>query len=741
MPVAWKSSKQSLASWPAFSPHPQPLSPGYRGEGRYESSYRVVIGSLHVPIRSLMFLTCCCGLLGGVVGAQEPGSLRKFTDAHTRIVWVQDQGTANSDILAVGQRLKLMGFDSDDGTGERAILGELRNYAKPLLTPDGQRVVYSDQQSQKFYVVNWDGTGKKLLGDGLAVDVWRDPRDQVDWVYAAKRVGKPENVTYRNLRRVKLNEPKTSEKVWDQTDVGCDNFQLSADGTRAGGEFPWPNGGVADLRQKTWQKLGQGCWSSIAPDNSGVSWVFDGPHRHLQFHRPDETAGWKVNINSAPDINGAEVFHPRWSNHVRYFGMTGPYSVQGKVNAISGGGPQVEVYLGRFSPDFKTVEAWYPITKNQRGDFYPDVWIAGGEVSQIELPGLKTNTPVAVAAGAWPVVTDGLLFAWNNSAQTNQIPDRTGQPGRACQIQLRGRVVPGRFHDLRFLGGTGSLENLDATLLTAVKSKQTLTVEMLVTPTAASDSIATICEIGPVKDPHIRLRCSGTRLTLTLPSSGANLDLGDTRKTAGPVLMTLTSTPETTAIYLNGRLHDSRKENLEIASWLTAEVRLGSPDWRGSLEAITVYSRSLSPEEIERQSKVTLQRLAQRRAIVQTLVTAKCVERSTIPPPAQILPYRRALAVHEFEVQKIAADPRVKNKKSAVGSRLKAGDRILVARWVILDGQVLPEAANPKAGDSAELVLESVDDHPELKSERQILDVAELDLPLYYDVSEPVQKP
>ena len=373
-------------------------------------------------------LTCPCW-------SQEASPLHDFTGSHTRIVWVQDFSPANGDILTQGQRLKLMGIDSEDGRGERVLLGEMKNYAKPLLTPDGKRVVFSDQQIQKFYVVNWDGSGKKLLGDGLAVDVWRDPRDGVDWVYAGKRVGKPELVTYRGLRRIKLNEPKSSQKVWDQTAVGCDNFQLSADGTKAGGEFPWPNGGVADLTKKTWQKLEQGCWASIAPDNSGLSWVFDGPHRHLQLHRPDQPDGWKVNVSGAPDFNGAEGFHPRWSNHVRYFGMTGPFNVKGAVNYISGGGPQIEIHLGRFSADFKTVEAWHQVTQNARADFYPDVWISGGETSVIELPGLK-NSPPPMVAPTWPVITDGLLFAWNNGSQTNQIADRPGHPGRASQIAL-----------------------------------------------------------------------------------------------------------------------------------------------------------------------------------------------------------------------------------------------------------------------------------------------------------------
>ena len=679
-----------------------------------------------------VWLLIFCSLHMGVALAQEPSSLRSFTEAHTRVVWVQDQGPNNSDILAVGHRLKLMGFDSEDGKGEREILGELRNYAKPLLSPDGQRVVYSDQHSHKFYVVNWDGTDKKTLGDGLAVDVWRDPHDGVDWVYAAKRVGKPVNVTYRNLRRVRLDDPKTTEKVWDQTEIGCDNFQLSADGTRAGGEFPWPNGGVADLQKKTWQKLEQGCWSSIAPDNSGVSWVFDGPHRNLRFHRPDQTAAWKVNINAAPDFGGAEVFHPRWSNHVRYFGMTGPYSVQGKVNLISGGGPQVEVYLGRFSPDFESVEAWHRVTNNQRGDFYPDVWIEGGETSAVDLPGLKQSSLlVAPAPAKWPVITDGLLFAWNNGAQTNQLPDAAGEAGRVCEMKLQGRVVPGRFHDLRLFGGTATLENLDAVLLEAVKSTRELTIEMLMTHGEPLSFPVPFCQIGPAKDPHVEVKLDGKKIGVKVSDSGS-ISWSSARVPAPAEVVTLTLTPEKVLVYIDGVVSHSQSMGPNFQDWKSGEIRLGNK-WRGSLEAVTVYSRALNTLEIQLLGAVTRQRLGQRKPIAQNRVVAKCIERSTIPPPAQILPYRRALAVHEFEVEEILADSQAKNDKLGI----KKGARILVARWVILDGQVLPEGAQPVVGASTELALELVDDHPELKSERQILDVTELDLPLYYDVLEP----
>ncbi len=69
----------------------------------------------------------------------------QLTGEPTRVVWVQDQSPDNGDTIVTGKLLKLMGFDSRDGRGERPILNEVQNYAKPLFTPDGKQIVFSDR--------------------------------------------------------------------------------------------------------------------------------------------------------------------------------------------------------------------------------------------------------------------------------------------------------------------------------------------------------------------------------------------------------------------------------------------------------------------------------------------------------------------------------------------------------------------------------------------------------------------
>jgi len=156
--------------------------------------------------------------------------------------------------------------------------------------------------------------------------------------------------------------------------VDADNFQLSADGTRAAGLFPWPDGGVADLEAGTWQRHGRGCWASMCPDNSYRFWIFDGAHRHVILHAPGGAAPALVSINTAPELRDAEVYHPRWTNSPRHFVVTGPYLTRKGANKIRGGGPEIEIFLGRFDAGWRTVERWVRLTHNRRADLFPDAW-------------------------------------------------------------------------------------------------------------------------------------------------------------------------------------------------------------------------------------------------------------------------------------------------------------------------------------------------------------------------------
>jgi hypothetical protein len=318
-----------------------------------------------------ILLTACVGCIGASELAAGPAEVRAVTGAGTRVVWVQHDG---KDPEAIGDRLALMGFDSEDGRGERVILGQRGSYVKPMITPRGDRIVFSTRVKPgpaEIFIVNWDGSDRRKLGDGFALGLWRNPVDDGEWVYVGTENKEWE---FGTISRFRIDRPEKRELVWNTTLVSIDNFQVSADGRYAGGMFPWPDAAIADLQARTLKKFGQGCWGALTNARGRLFWYFDGAHRNLTMVDVETEARWIVNINNAPGFDGAEVDYPRWTNHPRFFTIAGPYN-QGGPNQARTGGPQTEIYVGRFSDDFSRVEAWARVTTNARGDSFPDVWI------------------------------------------------------------------------------------------------------------------------------------------------------------------------------------------------------------------------------------------------------------------------------------------------------------------------------------------------------------------------------
>ena len=334
-------------------------------------------------------------------GRDPAAAVKALTAAPTRVVWRQDVGDG-SFAGVENNHQRLMGFDTEDSRGERAILSKPSNYAKPLLTPRGDCVVFSNWREQKIYAVNWDGSGLRPVTDGFALAVWEDPQNGNVWVYA----GTPatNSMALGRVRRLLLAQPSVSEPVWDKTLVEIDNFQLSADGRRASGDCRLASGRISkpdccilELPNGAVKQIGGGCWPSLASDNSYRFWFFDGAHRNLTLFDHATLRRWMVNINRAPGIGGFEVYHPRWSNHPRFMTMTGPYTAGNRGNRIGGGGAGVEIYIGRFSADFQKMEQWVQVTHNTNADFFPDVWVAGGRAAGVSMPAPSVTTATQAA--------------------------------------------------------------------------------------------------------------------------------------------------------------------------------------------------------------------------------------------------------------------------------------------------------------------------------------------------------
>lgn len=328
---------------------------------------------------------------------------------HLRVAWTRDLGDG-TDFISLGDQLVLMAYDSEDGLGERVMLGEPASYAKPLITPDGESVVFTIRRQGAVYAIDWDGEGLRRVAEGFALDVWADPADGATWVYVGGDERPTDPPSYPLVRRHRLDDPTVVEVVWDAQPVSGDGFQVAADGRSAAALLPWPAVGVIDLESGTWRRLGEGCWTAFSPGADPLLWYFDGAHRNLTIVDVDTDERWGVPINDDPIFGGYEVYHPRWTNDPRAIVVTGPYTVGSRANKIRGGGRQVEIHVGFFDETVTSVATWRQVTQNDAPDFYPDVWIEPGTGPAPHVRSRPRSAgpaaPDAGTADASPVVVD-----------------------------------------------------------------------------------------------------------------------------------------------------------------------------------------------------------------------------------------------------------------------------------------------------------------------------------------------
>lgn len=318
--------------------------------------------------------------------ADPAKDLRALTGAPSRVAWVRHLGDGK-DIFTTTNDNRLMGFDTEDGKGEREILAADGNYHRPMITPAGSRLIYSNYTTGTVHVVNWDGSGHRELTAGAAAAIWRDPATRKEWVYVqtGKETGKESRKN--PIRRYLIDDPKTNELVWDKTPTDPDNFQMSFDGRQACSLTPWPRFGLVDLSGATFTELGEGCCASMAPESAGMLFHLLGDHRHLMIYSPERQMKWRVSVNGAPGVDGYEIYHPRWSNRVQFLALCGPFRGQGGITA--------EIYVGKFNAAIEHVESWVRLTTNEKGDFYPDLW-----VSPVGAPAVRftmSGVPVPIA--------------------------------------------------------------------------------------------------------------------------------------------------------------------------------------------------------------------------------------------------------------------------------------------------------------------------------------------------------
>ena len=679
--------------------------------------------------------------------------VRALTGAQTRVVWVQDAGETAC-VYSERPTLRLMGFDTDDGKGERAILPDIGWYAKPVITADGNRVVFADLSDHSVKVVNFDGTGLRQIvkneesykfNDKAFTNnsVWTDPKTGVTWVYAMimeQRGGQP----VPTIRRYQLDHPEVNELVWDKTPVFM--FMMNGDGRLAsggvsdGGNTPQ---GLFSLPNNYFAARGGGCWPSMSPDNSLRSWVFTGNHRSIHFGvTTDPRSGkgytYPVEFNKSPGltVNGRqEMYHPRWSNDIRFLTLGAPFeewSYRAEAKIPMSVAEKVEIYLGKFTEDMKAIERWVQVTHNTHGDYWasawikpppgPPAWMGASEPAPAETTG--------AAAKAEPDRT-AQVFVWTTGADGNQLNDPKTGAIRQCMGLMRDAARLGRNAAMDLTGGAFVPDATAKPWLEAVQAGKAFAVEAVLTPLATppSGEGVVLAFADDLETGNVVLSQRGDMLCLRLRGrTGEPLPLVKLpRDRVSHVIVSCA--PGKLMVFVDGqRVLMANRPEVPVSGWTSQQLIFGDAwkgghNWSGLMEGIGLFGREIGASEARQRFDAFKERSAGRkpsadRVIVEAKLTGTCAAAD----PKGIAPYKRCLSTQQYEVVKVVEG--------------KLADKLInVAQWSVLDGKVVPDYLQYKAGQVYRLALERWEDHPEQESERMISgDFEEKDL--FYQVRE-----
>jgi hypothetical protein len=664
--------------------------------------------------------------------------VRALTGAHTRVVWLQDAAPEKPCVYSERPTLRLMGFDTEDGKGERALLPTIGSYVKPLLTADGSRVLFGDAVANTVCMVKWDGSGlTTLVKNAVFEDVWTDPRNGVEWIYATTREKRGE-ATVPVIRRYRLHDPTRTELVWDKMPLHM--FMLAGDGRAASGGGDGGNSpqGLFTLPNDGFAQMAGGCWPSMSPDASHRMWVFTGNHRTVNMFAPDREGkayAKTCSFENVPGLKGYhELYHPRWSNDIRFLALTGPYaysdwrwSSDTKISPEGAAG--VEVFLGKFNDDFTGVVQWVAVTHNTRGDYWPDSWVAPDPRQPILLPAPEPAPRPAAAATS---DARGLVFQWGLGSTGNQVTDPVTGAIRQCAGQFRDLARPTRFGAVDLTGGAFLPTDTDAPLLSACKASDQVSLELTFTPTSATGvEEGTVLAFATATQTNLRLFQRGDWLHVTLNTAGPHApEVPLCRVTAGrPHHLMLSYAPGRLTGVLNGRRVLVRQRiQGGLKSWTAGRLIVGDTwdgghPWSGVLEGLALFSRALELPEAQARWAVRESKVQGRLPAAQLVVDATLTGRTQSADPKAIAPYRRCLSVNRFAVAKVIAG--------------RCEEKVLdVAQWSVLDARVVSGYEKLEKGRTYRLTLERWEDHPEQESERMMTgDVEDVDVPLFLDVT------
>ncbi|MDB6134610.1 MAG: hypothetical protein JWM59_2853 [Verrucomicrobiales bacterium] len=610
---------------------------------------------------------------------------------------------------------QLFVYRTADQKGIHRLGVEGGDLARPLVSPDGKGVVLTrlgmTRNDSGFSFApqvlwqGWDGSASKPLGVGMAVELWTNPADGTTMVYAVETLQPSAQLrlTGEKLVRFRTDKPEDREIIWTETPLNAEQFQISRDGRRAAGAFPFPKAGLANLETQTFTSPAPGAWAALASDDSYALAVLDGTRKRLRCFAPNMDRGWELTLSGAAGWPEGGLLHPRWSNDPRVLTFTGPYPEETTA---------ADIWLLRLRDDLRRVEKVARLTEGRKA-LTPSVLIEGGTQSS-SLP----QEPVVVPKPEpkpWPSTEDGLVFAWESAKPGREKP----LPMAPGSLTPQGFATVGRHFEMNLSGGWYEADEAAAARIAqACAASSAWSMELILTERTTQPPVSV--RLAALMRPDgrgeqfalyrvdrrlvLRVLLGGTpeRPPVVYPVVLTNLAIEGDR----PVQVIVTLRNNRLSCWVDGQMMKSIElESSGFAGWGAGKLIFGDPQpygtpWTGWMERVAVYSRALSDEECRTSSTTADQWIQGRTRPTRSKVQAKLIE--TVPAASPAAGQDGdALSLSTWEVDQVFMG-QVDEK------------RIAVAQWDRLRSKAVPPVA-VEPGKSGELWLELWEDHPELE--------------------------
>ena len=367
-----------------------------------------------------------------------------------------------------------------------------------------------------------------------------------------------------------------------------------------------------------------------------------------------------------------------------------------------------------------------------------DHLLIAGFADRAQVPNPMQAHRLFVERRKWPRRDKGLVFLWKTARDPNLVRGPLTRVPHTYELEPQWRARLDHSHAMLVSGGFFRVLDFTERTVETFRSANAVTVEATIQPATLEpkgdrEPAGIVTFSHEERSSSFALSQRGDELvfrlrtSMTGPRGSEPISLGRL-STNEPTHVIVSYRPGRLTGYLNGeRTLDSDVVQGDLSTWsehglLQFGMAHGSSsDWDGTIEGVALYSRFMEAGEAAANARAYLGLIAEREPVEQIELRGKLVGRSHVPTLKEIVPYREALVMFEYEVLEV------------LGGEL-GDERVRVAHWAILAGK-LQSIARRELGEKDRLTFEPFESNPQVEN-TYLSDTLELrlDLPVYLDV-------